>query len=157
MRRLINLQRAVVLCSIVLAACGQAEPRKLVLQRCPKTVNDGGAAAVLSMVLAYHGHPVAQEALRKELWLPDGSTDALKMVQSARAHGVKARGVEVPEKELLDQLPVGSIVHRKDRRFQVLEEIAGDRVTVLDPFDGRQTLPIDSFWADFSTVALLFE
>jgi ABC-type bacteriocin/lantibiotic exporter with double-glycine peptidase domain len=109
------------------------------------------------MALAYHGHPVAQEALRKELWLPDGTTNALKLVQSARAHGLKARGVEVPDQVLLTELPAGSIVHRKDKRFQVLEEIAGGRVTVLDPFDGRQTLPIDSFWAGFSKVALLFE
>ncbi|MFY9822543.1 MAG: cysteine peptidase family C39 domain-containing protein [Thermoanaerobaculia bacterium] len=158
MRTLISLQRTVVLCSVVLAACGnQSASGKLVLQLCPKTVNDGGAAAALSMVLAYHGHPVAQEVLQKELRLPDGTTDALKMIQSARTHGVIARGVKVPSKELLAQLPVGSIIHRNDRRFQVLEKIAGDRVTVLDPFDGRQTLPIDSFWANFSTVALLFE
>jgi ABC-type bacteriocin/lantibiotic exporter with double-glycine peptidase domain len=63
----------------------------------------------------------------------------------------------VEEKGQLDQVPVGSIVHRKDDRFQVVEKVAGERITVLDPFKGRQILPIDTFWADFSGVALFFE
>jgi ABC-type bacteriocin/lantibiotic exporter with double-glycine peptidase domain len=151
---------AVMLFSAMLAACGHqpaSSQRRLVLQQCPTTVNDGGAAAALSMALSYQGHPVSQEVLQRELWLPDGTTDALKMIESARRHGVKARGVKVPDKELLTNLPVGSILYREGERFQVLEEIAGDRITVLDPFDGRQTLPIDGFWTHFKNIVLLFE
>lgn len=168
---MIRFRFSVALSLLLLASCGHppaseetskaqppppAERRELVPQLSPGTANDGGAAAALAMVLAYHGHPVPQETLRKELWGPDGTTDALKIVQSARAHGLKAKGVRVP-RELLDQVPAGSMVHRKDKQFQVLEEVAGDRVTVIDPFKGRRTLPIDNFWADFSGVALLFE
>src|SRR5262249_51432707 len=101
--------------------------------------------AALAKVLVYHGHPVAQEALQEE------------MIHSAQAHGLKAKGVRVEEKEWLNLVPVGSIVHRNDLRFQVLEGGVGDRVTVLDPLTGRQTLLIDDFWDDFSGVALLFE
>jgi ABC-type bacteriocin/lantibiotic exporter with double-glycine peptidase domain len=156
MREFISLRRAVSLGFLLLAACGRSSAQ-LVPQLCPETVNDGGAAAALAMALAYHGHPVSQDVLRQELWNPDGSTDALKMVQSARAHGLRARGVKVEEKGQLDQVPIGSIVHRKDDRFQVVEKVAGGRITVLDPFKGRQILPIDTFWADFSGVALFFE
>jgi len=132
-------------------------PRRRVPQLLWGSETDGGAAAALAMVLAYHGRPVAQEVLEKELWLPDGDTNAFEMIQSARTHGLAARGVKVPDQEMLTHIPVGSIVHRIDARFQVFEKISGGRVTVLDPLDGRRTLPVDSFWDDFSGVALLFE
>lgn len=139
------------------AAGKTAGQRELVLQLSPFPVNDGGAVASLAMVLAYHGYPVDQKTLQTELWLPDGGTDAVKMIHSAQARGLQAKGVRVEEKESLVHVPVGSIVHRNDSRFQVLEEVAGDRVTVLDPLTGRRTLSIDDFWGDFSGVALLFE
>jgi ABC-type bacteriocin/lantibiotic exporter with double-glycine peptidase domain len=117
--------------------------------------NDCGAAC-LAMVLAYHGKTVRLDDVREILGVSRDGATALGILEAARWHGLRGRGVSL-EVEDLDYLSPGSILHWEFRHFVLFERLGSGWVDVVDPALGRRRVPLEQFRRSFTGVALLLE
>lgn len=139
--------------------------RRLVLKRPGRripvvrqlAVSDCGAAA-LAMVLGYYGREASLEDLRREFGLGTGRSglSARSILQMARAHGLRGRGVRVGLEDL-QFLPRGAILYWAFRHFVVFDRLKNNKVQIVDPAAGRRSIPIDTFRRTFTGVALILE
>ncbi|WNG48495.1 peptidase domain-containing ABC transporter [Archangium minus] len=113
-------------------------------------------AACLSMVLGYHGKPVRLEELRQAMGAARDGVSALDILRTARAFGLRGRGVSVDD-EALTYLPAGTILHWQFSHFVVFEKLGRDGVHLLDPGHGRRKVSLERFRQSFTGVALLLE
>jgi ATP-binding cassette, subfamily B, bacterial len=119
---------------------------------------DGGGAASLAIVLAYHGRPVGLAEIRAGIVdAESGGTDALRMVRFAEGHGLVGRGVTIAIPGDLVKMPRGTILHFRDARFVVLEKATDSAITVIDPAVGRRTMSAEEIGASADGVAITFE
>lgn len=114
-------------------------------------------AACLTMVLAHYGKTVRLDEVRELLGIGRDGADALSLLKGARFHGLRARGVQVPEVNSLRFLPPGSVLHWGFHHYVVLESVDGDHVRIVDPGAGRRTVTLADVGKSFTGVALLFE
>jgi ATP-binding cassette subfamily B protein len=122
-----------------------------------QTAETDCAAACLSMVLAHYGKRVRLDDIRQLLGIGRDGADALSLVKGARFHGLRARGVKVPEIASLRFLPAGTVLHWGFHHYVVLESVTGDSVRIVDPGTGRRTITLADAGKTFTGVALLFE
>src|SRR5882724_8701816 len=122
-----------------------------------QTAQTDCAAACLTMVLGYHGKTVRLDEVRQLLGIGRDGADALTLVNGARFHGLRARGVKVPKVEDLRFLERGSVLHWGFHHYVVFERMDGDRVRIVDPGIGRRVVTLDDLGKSFTGVALLFE
>lgn len=129
-------------------------PRKI--SYIPQTAAAECAITCLAMVLEYHGKGVSMADLRAEMDAGHAGVGALKIAETARRHGLQARGVKLREVEHLRFLEAGSILHWRFNHFVVFERLARRGAVVVDPAMGRQLVPTDELSAAFTGVALAF-
>jgi ABC-type bacteriocin/lantibiotic exporter with double-glycine peptidase domain len=122
-----------------------------------QTAQTDCAAACLTMVLAYYGKGVRLDDVRRLLGIGRDGADALTLVKGARFHGLRARGVKVPNVEDLRFLERGSVLHWGFHHYVVFERMDGRRVRIVDPGGGRRTVTLDELGKSFTGVALVFE
>lgn len=122
-----------------------------------QTAETDCGAACLTMVLAYHGKSVRLDDMRDLLGIGRDGADALSLLKGARFHGLRARGVQVPDVANLRFLPPGSVLHWGFHHYVVLESLDGDQVRLVDPGPGRRTVTLDEVGKSFTGVALVFE
>ncbi|HEX2831673.1 MAG TPA: peptidase domain-containing ABC transporter [Thermoanaerobaculia bacterium] len=122
-----------------------------------QTAETDCAAACLAMVLAHYGKNVRLDDVRELLGIGRDGADALSLVKGARFHGLRARGVKVPEIASLRFLPAGSVLHWGFHHYVVLESVDGDHVRIVDPGTGRRSITLADAGKTFTGVALLFE
>lgn len=122
-----------------------------------QTAETDCGAACLTMVLALHGKDVRLDDVRDLLGVGRDGADALSLLKGARFHGLRARGVQIPEAGNLRFLPPGSVLHWGFHHYVVFESLDGDRVRLVDPGPGRRTVTLEEVGKNFTGVALLFE
>jgi ATP-binding cassette, subfamily B, bacterial len=122
-----------------------------------QTAETDCGAACLTMVLAWYGKSVRLDDVRNLLGVGRDGADALSLLKGARFHGLRARGVQVPEVGNLRFLPPGSVLHWGFHHYVVFESLDGDHVRLVDPGPGRRTVTLDEVGKNFTGVALLFE
>lgn len=122
-----------------------------------QTAETDCAAACLTMVLAHHGKVLRLDEVRQLLSIGRDGADALSLLKGARFHGLRARGVKVPEVASLRFLPPGSVLHWGFHHYVVFEGMEGEHVRVVDPGTGRRTITLADVGKTFTGVALLFE
>lgn len=122
-----------------------------------QTAETDCGAACLTMVLAWYGKDVRLDDVRDLLGIGRDGADALSLLKAARFHGLRARGVQVPEVGNLRFLPPGSVLHWGFHHYVVFESLDGDHVRLVDPGPGRRTVTLDEVGKNFTGVALLFE
>ena len=122
-----------------------------------QTTDTDCAAACLTMVLAHHGKSLRLAEIQELLGAGRDGADALSVVTAARHHGLRARGVKVPDVASLRFLEPGTMLHWGFHHFVVLEKFDGNSVRVVDPGSGRRVLPLEEVSRHFTGVALLFE
>ena len=116
---------------------------------------DCGAAA-LAMALGYHGRHVSLAEMHDATGTGRDGIDALRLVEAATAHGLRARGVAT-ELDDLRVLPRGSILHWGSAHFVVLESASRRGVTIVDPLAGRYRASWSAAGDSYSGVALMLE
>ncbi|MDQ1426715.1 MAG: ATP-binding cassette, subfamily bacterial, partial [Acidimicrobiaceae bacterium] len=116
---------------------------------------DCGAAA-LAMALAFHGRRVALSELHDLTGTSREGVTAAGIVDAARQHGMRARGVQVDLADL-DVLPRGSVLHWELSHFVVFERLRRDSVELVDPAAGRCRIPLARFGKLFTGVAIILE
>ncbi|MBI3186120.1 MAG: peptidase domain-containing ABC transporter [Myxococcales bacterium] len=112
--------------------------------------------ACLAMVLGYQGRPTRIEDLRQLMPTGVEGTSARALLDAAAHLGLRGRGVSA-ELDDLPFLPTGTVLHWEFAHFVVLERVGKDAVEIVDPKDGRRSVPLDRFGKSFTGVALLFE
>lgn len=122
-----------------------------------QTAQTDCAAACLTMVLGYYGKAVRLDDVRRLLGIGRDGADALTLVKGARFHGLRARGVKVPNVADLRFLERGSVLHWGFHHYVVFERIDGQRVRIIDPGTGRRTVTLEELGKAFTGVALVFE
>ena len=68
-------------------------------------------AASLAMVLAYHGRWIPLEKLRVDVGVNRDGSNALKILQAAKYHGMEAKGFRLNPEKLMEKVDVPSILH----------------------------------------------
>jgi len=119
------------------------------------TFADCGAAC-LAMVLRHHGRELPVRQLRQEMGIGRDGVNAAMLVDTARAHGMRGRGVRV-DMEDLPLLPAGAILHWGFRHFVVFERVRGSTAIIVDPACGRRRIPLSQFRRSFTGLAVLLE
>jgi ATP-binding cassette subfamily B protein len=119
------------------------------------TASDCGAAS-LAMVLRHHGKVVPLDDLRELTGAGRDGAKASTILDAARAHGLRARGVRV-ELDALEYLEAPAILHWNFDHFVVFERHLGDAIEILDPGLGPRRVRIEDASRSFTGVALLFE
>ncbi len=113
-------------------------------------------AACLAMVLGFHGKPTRLEEVRQAMGVARDGISALDLLRTARAFGLRGRGVSIDE-EALRYAPAGTILHWRFSHFVVFERMGRDAVHLVDPGQGRRKVSLERFRQAFTGVALLLE
>ncbi len=112
--------------------------------------------ACLAMVLSYHGRRTKLDELRQVVGRGRSGSTARDLLHAARKLGLDGQGVQV-ENDQVGYLEPGAILHWKGVHFVVFERLRGNRVDIIDPASGPETLSLDEFNRAFTHVALLLE
>ena len=115
------------------------------------------AAACLTMVLGYHGKPLALADVRQVVGGGRDGASAEALLVAGRWFGLRGRGVRIDRVEDLGALEPGAILHWRFSHFVVLERVRGDRLYIVDPAAGRRVVSRWEARRSFTGVALLFE
>ena len=115
-------------------------------------VSDCGPACV-AMALALHGIHTDVAELRDALGAGRDGVSARRMLEVARAHGLRGRGIRCSV-AALRELPAGSILFWGFAHFVVLERATSRFVEVVDPMFGRRRLDLAVVDESFTGVAL---
>ncbi len=113
-------------------------------------------AACLAMVLGHHGKPTRLEEVRQVMGAARDGVSALDILRTARAFGLRGRGVSIDE-QALRFLPQGTILHWQFSHFVVFERVGRGYVYLADPGHGRRRVTLERFRQSFTGVALLLE
>jgi ATP-binding cassette subfamily B protein len=120
------------------------------------TASDCGSAS-LAMVLGYYGKHVRLDEVRKVTGYGRDGADALAILSTARAFGLRGRGVKVEEVDDLKFLPPASILHWQFNHFVVFERVTPEGAELVDPAAGRRKVSREELGRSFTGVALSFE
>ena len=116
-------------------------------------------AACLSMVLQAHEIPATLADCRKHLAPGPNGVNAMSLSEVALKFGLRARAYSAKTRSAVEELSLPAIVHFGKNHFVVLEGWSRwrDRVSVVDPAEGRRRLGWSEFLERHSGVALAFE
>lgn len=109
--------------------------------------------ACVAMVASYHGFRTDLSAMRLRL-APSMKGVTLKHIAAiAETMKLAARGVQAPL-TALGQLRLPAILHWDMNHFVVLTKVAGNRITVHDPAQGRRVLSLEQASRHYTGVAM---
>jgi len=107
------------------------------------------------MVLRYHGHFDRLEAIRKRLGVSQSGLNARQILNAGASYGLAGRGLQV-ELDGLYALKPSTILHWQFNHFVVFEKASKKGVTIIDPANGRRTVPWSRVETAFTGVAIEF-
>ncbi len=122
--------------------------------------------AVLTMIARFHGRDVdpaeVLNFLEQVAEEPELDRSAADIIQAAAELGLSATGVQVEHPLGFAQLTypcVGHLAASADRgsAFVVLEALAGQQLSIVDPYTTRSSLPIEELFRRSSGVVIVFE
>ena len=113
-------------------------------------------AASLAMILAYHGRWIPLERLRIDVGVSRDGSNAQKILQAARLHGLEAKGFRY-DPDHLGQVSMPAIVHWNQNHFVVLEGYHRGTWFINNPSGGqREKFSSEEFDQHFTGTVLQF-
>ena len=109
--------------------------------------------ACLAMIVNHHGKCTELRDLRRRFSLSLKGANLSRIIKMASDLGLSSRPLRL-ELEELDQLKAPCILHWDLNHFVVLEKVAGDKITILDPAFGKRALGFKEASNHFTGVAL---
>ncbi|MBW7902536.1 MAG: peptidase C39 [Rhodocyclaceae bacterium] len=112
-----------------------------------------GAASLATLLNAYYGQDVTEEALLKAMDKGDGRASFDDMARALPQFGFKAQGFAASWAQLSKlKIPVVVYVnHRQDDHFSVLRGISNEAVWLADPSLGNRTYSREQFLSMWQT------
>ena len=109
--------------------------------------------ACLAMIANHHGHRVNLPGLRQRYptSIKGATLENLMAIASDLELAPRAVRLDLDE---LDKLQMPALLHWDLNHFVVIEELKGDRATILDPASGRRSLSMRELDRHFTGVAL---
>ena len=127
---------------------------KIIRQRDEK---DCGACCLLSIIKHYKGS-ISLEKIRLDANTSNEGTTALNLVLAAEKYGFDSQGVKLYNVYDIKQFP--AIAHMNLKKgyshYVVIEKIAKDKITLMDPAKGKVVKKVEEFMSEWSNVVLLF-
>lgn len=114
-------------------------------------------AACLAMILRAHGIPATLADCRRYLSPGPKGVNALSLSEAALKFGLRARAYSAPDRAAVEELPLPAILHFENNHFVVLEERSDEKVSIIDPGEGRRKLGWSELQERYSGIALAFE
>lgn len=125
---------------------------EVVLQSTP--YNCGPAA--LATICRMWGREVSQEEIAKLAGTDSTGTTMLGLAQAAEALGLKATGLKLNFRELKEiKKPLIAFINKK--HYVVVKEINEERLILLDPKEGRTSVPTKDFIKIWDGYVLVLE
>lgn len=109
--------------------------------------------ACLAMVARHHGYEVDLASLRRRFSASLKGITLDSMVRIASSLGLTTRALRLDLHELRN-LRLPCVLHWDLRHFVVLERVATNHATIVDPARGRRRVPLSEFSSSFTGVAL---
>ncbi len=131
--------------------------RKRRIPQIQQTAATDCGPACLTMVLAYFGKSVRLDDVRNAMGFSRLGTDALTLVETARAYGLRGRGIKIRDLDALRFLDPASILHWRFNHFVVFERMDRRGAWVVDPGGGRRLVSREELDRAFTGVAVSFE
>jgi len=113
-------------------------------------------AACLAMILGYFGRKTPLQECRAECDPGRNGVTAQTLMLAARRFGLIARAI-APQVSEVENISVPCIVYWDRDHFVVLERWTRSGAEIVDPTEGRRTIPRHEFHKRFSGVALQLE
>ncbi len=110
-------------------------------------------AACLAMILGAWGRHVRLADLRDAMGPGRNGVTATHIIKAATDEGLRMQAFSI-DLDRFHQVPLPAIAHWDFEHFVVVERWRKDRVTIVDPGRGRQTLPIEDFSNHYTGIVL---
>jgi ATP-binding cassette subfamily B protein RaxB len=126
------------------------------VRRCQPIRQSEGAEcghACVAMVANHHGHKINLPGLRQRFPTSIKGATLADLMTIASDLDLSPRAVRLDLDEM-DQLQTPAILHWDLNHFVVLEEVKGERATILDPATGRRQLSMRELGRHFTGVAM---
>jgi ATP-binding cassette subfamily B protein RaxB len=109
--------------------------------------------ACMSMIAAYHGHPVELRELRQRAHLSTRGTTLAELLRLADELQLRARVVQV-EPSILPRLRLPAILHWDMSHFVVLKSVGRHHVVLHDPAKGEQKISLEEVGRSLTGIAI---
>ena len=107
----------------------------------------------LAMILNYYGHCIFLSELREIYGVSKGGTSLYQITKIAENYNLDVEGYRVIAEDLKGvKLP--AIVHWENKHYVVLERINNKKAIIVDPAQGRMSIPFKEFESKYSGIAL---
>lgn len=123
-----------------------------------KDLKDCGCCCLASIIKYYHGF-VPLEKIRKDTLTDNGGTRAFYLIETAKKYGFDSIGKRIGAKDLSKQLLplIAHIVYPNGySHYVVIYKIKDDKLTLMDPAQGKVTMKIKDFKKIWSNVIIIF-
>ncbi len=105
--------------------------------------------ACLQMIAAFHGKNIRLESLRSLCHITRDGTSLLSLSEAAETLGLKSIGVKISYDQLINEMPLPSILHWNQRHFVVVygfrHRRGKDYILLADPAHGKIKLEKQEF------------
>lgn len=109
--------------------------------------------ACIAMVAHYYGYESDLITLRRRFQISQKGSNLNQLIKISNQLHMVTRPLKL-DLEDLNQLKTPCILHWDFNHFVVLQEVSGDKVTILDPAFGKRVLTLDEVSQHFTGVAL---
>lgn len=113
-------------------------------------------AACLAMIMSYYKRKTTVAEMREFCGVGRDGLNALALVKSGRAFGLKVRAISLQENNF-SNVKLPAIVHWEFNHFLIVERWTPDSVQLVDPASGRRSVTGEEFDRSFTGIVIMME
>ncbi|MBA2871391.1 ABC-type bacteriocin/lantibiotic exporter with double-glycine peptidase domain [Anoxybacillus calidus] len=111
--------------------------------------------ACLGMILGYYGFHITLPQLREEFGSSKKGTSLYDLIEMGKVFHLNGKAYKA-DPSLLREVSLPAIIFWEEKHYVVVEKIANNSITIVDPANGRRKVSSDEFKKSFSGYILTF-